>query len=254
VAGQANCEEGAFLEKLCLAQQQELYVWQCEKSGKSGATAATLAFGAVGLYGSCMNEVGGMKNAPKNWKEKLEVRKTVMLLVGATGEARDGDTEKGLGHGRKIGQLLAAQQQIQQLNKKTVSECLLDGPVEHYSQQAFNLLRVLVKENDTIYFTRVLEGVPPPGKVLAKALAPDESKETDVWLGLVSPALRTKMSHYEAYRDQLLTSLSSHVAHQTELVRSQLEALGLPGAAQAPAGGVPAPLLKQVNEVRQLLI
>lgn len=252
-----RCGDEVALEcwvKTSLGQAQECFVWQAERAGKAGKTVAILAWGAEQLYREA--EQACPKDA-KGWKEKIQARRSVMWGVGSVAESRDADEDKGTKHGEKIGLLEEAQKRMKE-SEKWCKECGLDKQREHYLKQAEGLCHKLRKENETIYFARVVarDGMGGAGRVMVKALAlPEEvvglSGGGDPFTGLVAHHVVKKVREYEERRKQVLEAQHGAMEMAQEELRRALQDMGLPGALDGREKGIPSSLASRCEEVRR---
>jgi hypothetical protein len=234
-------DEAAMLEAVCLAQAQECFVWAAERSGKGGATVAALAWGAC----ERLEVAEKLASSNKEWSSTLEKKRGLMFAVASCGEARDED-RTGMKHGEKIGRLVEGIRRL-----KTLSAAAgLEKQHAFYLEQSERLLRVHLKENDTIYFQRIGPGSAGAGKVLARPGGSSEDTE-DLFGGLVSPHARARALRYGLFRDGRLQVVVGAAEKKSDEARARLSQLGLPGALDALESGVPPALRSLAEEVER---
>ncbi len=211
LGGGADGGEAAMLEAVCLAQMQECFVFVAERGGKSGATVAALAWGAVERL-----EMAEKLANNKDWQSMLERKKGLMYAIASCGEAREED-RSGMKHGEKIGRLLEAVRRLKSLPPAIG----LEKQHAFYLEQSERLLRVHLKENDTIYFQRVGPPSVGAGKVLARAaIIPEETE--DLFATLVSPHARARAQRYlSQYRDTRLNEVTTRAEHSSEVKKKK---------------------------------
>ncbi len=240
VAGLAGCPQAALLEAVCLAQAQECFVWAAERSGKAGATVATLAWGAEERLEAAQSLAAQHKLTA--WAQRLEKHRALMYAVAATGEAREED-RSGSRHGEKIGRLIEGTRRL----KTHGADAGMEKQLAHYTEMLERLTRVHLKENDTIYFQRVGGPSAGAGKMLAKPAAMAE--EEDAFAGLVAPHVLARVQRYAEWRTMRLQTVYSEADKASEEAGELLRKLGLPGALDALESGVPAALRSKAEEV-----
>jgi programmed cell death 6-interacting protein len=260
-------ECAGMLERLCLAQAQELTYEKARLDGKQPAVLARLAAAAGELYG----EVGGLLAAPplashfdKSWAVHAAVK--AGLYAGEAGAASAAALHASDDIAPEIARLRGAQAALApaRAQAKACARELVDA-LAGLDARLGTALAQAERENATVYLQRVpaladLDAV-APARLVKPSLPPDLDAATDaatgLFAGVVPDSSAQALSHYTARVDDIVRSATAKLDAASDDARLKLREWDLPdclaplaGGAAGAAAGLPEGLRRELEAIQ----
>eukprot|EP00903_Cladosiphon_okamuranus_P015118 g13981.t1 len=257
---------------LMLAQAQACFYEKAVKDRTrtklKPAIIAKLAAKAGEFYSQVLGFMHGPNLAPgldKSWPAHVEFQSISFSAAACYWESvslHDVAEETGSGYGVEIAQLQKASDMLEKAFKlahKNSLSSIFTTSAETLKGIITKTLSSRSKDNSTIY----LEPVPSqatlkdiPGAGMVKAVPFEEGGVLTgkaLFDGLLSKSAKAAVEDYKAKETAAIGAVDGLAKEKSTLARSQLAAVGLPGAVEAheSVGGVPESVWKKVQAVKQ---